>query len=214
MSAHIRARHSAAIAFAVVCLSLAACGGSGSRPMSLLSGLAAHGNASVTAIRLYEAAVTRTQHAAKAAPNSAPAWDAYAKAVFQLADTNYFFATSTSAGGFTSYGAKELAALAPVWKHYLVLAPARADTVLAADVAFAFGSPGVHDYALAETGQEIVAAHYATSSDQWAQLAVYAYLAHEKDRAELAEARAISLAPVAARAALKAEITQAGAGQG
>jgi hypothetical protein len=61
---------------------------------------------------------------------------------------------------------------------------------------------------VAETAQEVVAASDRTVADQWAQLAVYAYLAHETDRAVLAEDKALSLTPKAQRPALKAELAR------
>jgi hypothetical protein len=209
VSAHIRAIRRAAIAIPVVCLALAACGGS--KPPSLLSELSSHGNASVTSIKLYEQAVTQTRRAARSAPRSAPAWDAYAKALFQLADTNYFFATSTTAQGFTIYGARELAVFASAWRHYISLAPTTPDALLAGDVAFAFGSQGIGDFGVAETGQQIVAKSQPRNYHQWATLAVDAYLAHDTGVAVLAAARALQLAPLARRAALRAELQAAAA---
>jgi hypothetical protein len=182
--------------------------GGGAGSTGLLSGLAQNGTGSASGFKVLENAVTKTRRAAKAAPNSAPAWDAYARAVFQLAYTNYVPATATTAAGFTTAGAQELAVLTPIWKHYLALAPAKPDAALASEIASAYGQQGIQVYPVAETAQEIVAASDATSYDQWAELAVYAYLAHEPGPAAIAQAKALKLAPKADRAQLNSEIDQ------
>jgi hypothetical protein len=58
---------------------------------------------------------------------------------------------------------------------------------------------------VAESGQEVVAEN-DNSADEYAQLAAYAYGAHEPDRAELAEAKALALAPKSQRKTIASEL--------
>jgi hypothetical protein len=175
--------------------------GGGAGSTGLLSQLAQQGTGSATGVKIDETAVARAQRAVKASPDSAAVWDRYSRAVFALADTNYV----TSESGFTSAGAKELTVLKSAWNRYLSLNPPKPDPTLAADVVFAFGQSGIDEYQLAETGQEIVAEN-DNSADSYATLAAYAYLAHEPDRAKLAEAKALSLAPKSERKTLESEL--------
>jgi hypothetical protein len=177
--------------------------GGGAGSTGLLSQLANQGTGSATGVKIDETAVEKAHRALKREPSSTAAWDAYARAVFTLADTNYV----TSESGFTPAGAKELAILKPAWYHYLSLSPAKPDATLAADVAFAFGESGIGEYSVAESGQEVVAEAH-NSADEYAQLAAYAYLAHERDRAELAEAKALALAPKSQRKTIQSELTK------
>jgi hypothetical protein len=175
--------------------------GGGAGSTGLLSQLANQGTGSSTGIKIDETAVTEADRAVKREPSSAAAWDRYARAVFTLADTNYV----TTEDGFTAAGAKELAVLKRAWYRYLALDPTKPDAALAADVAFAFGDSGIAEYAVAESGQEVVAEN-DNSADEYAQLAAYAYGAHEPDRAELAEAKALALAPKSQRKTIASEL--------
>jgi hypothetical protein len=163
--------------------------GGGAGSTGLLSQLANQGTGSAAGVKVDETAMLKAQRAAKAAPGDAAAWATYGRAVFNLANTNYV----STEDGFTSAGAKELAVLKTAWNHYLSLNPAKPDATLAEDVAFAFGGSGIAEYAVAETAQEVVA-ESSPSADAYYQLAADAYAAHEVDRAQLAEAKSLSLA--------------------
>jgi hypothetical protein len=179
--------------------------GGGAGSTGLLSQLANQGTGSSTGIKIDETAVEKADRAVKRDP-SAAAWDRYARAVFALADTNYV----TSKSGFTPAGAKELAVLEHAWYRYLALNPAKPDETLAADVAFAFGASGIEEFAVAESGQEVVAED-DNSADEYYTLAAYAYFAHEPDRAQLAEARALALAPKSERKTITSDLAKVAA---
>jgi hypothetical protein len=180
--------------------------GGGSNSTGVLSQLANQGNGSATGIKLDEKEVAKAHRKAKAAPSSVAAWDAYARALFRLADTNYI----STEDGFTSAGATELKVLKKAWQHYLSLDPPKPDSGLASEVAFAFGDGGIAEYPVAESAQEIVAEH-ENSADGYAELAAYAYLAHEPDRGKLAQAKALSLATKSQRKTLKTELDEVAA---
>jgi hypothetical protein len=177
--------------------------GGGAGSTGLLSQLANQGTGSASGIKIDETAAAKAQRAVKRDPSSVAAWDRYARAVFTLADTNYV----TTESGFTAAGAKELAVFKRAWYHYLSLNPTKPDSALAADVAFAFGESGIDEFAVAESGQEIVAEN-DNSADEYAQLAAYAFLAHENDRAQLAEAKALALAPKSQRKTIESELAK------
>ena len=143
--------------------------GGGASSTGVLSGLAQNGGGgSATGLKIDEAAVAKAERAAKAAPDSAAAWDAYATAAFQLASTGYVSGSTAATTGYDKFGAKELAVVAAAWSHYLSLSPAKPDQTLALDVANAFGgSPGIEEFATAETGQEIVAQDNPTSYEDY-----------------------------------------------
>jgi hypothetical protein len=184
--------------------------GSGSGGTGVLSQLAQNGGGSATGLKTYVTAVTRTERAAKAAPKSAAAWDKYATAVYHLASVGNNVVTTGTQPGYTASGALELGILDKAWNHYLALAPAKLDTDLAADVAAAFGaSPGVQEYSIAESAQEIVTESKPKNFDEWTVLADDAYLAHDTDHAKLAEAKALKLAPKADRAQVSAYLSGA-----
>ena len=180
--------------------------GGGAGSTGLLSQLANQGTGSATGIKVDESAVEEAQRAVKRDPSSVAAWDRYARAAFTLADTNYV----TTETGFTPAGAKELAVLKRAWYQYLSLNPTKPDTALAADVAFAFGDTGIREFPVAESGQEVVAEN-DNSADEYVQLAAYALLAHESDRAHLAEAKALALAPKSQRKTIESELAQVAA---
>jgi hypothetical protein len=184
--------------------------GGGASSTGVLSGLAQNGGGgSATGLKIDEAAVAKTERAAKAAPNSAAAWDAYATAAFQLASTGYVSGSTAATTGYDKFGAKELAVVAAAWSHYLSLSPAKPDQTLALDIANAFGgSPGIEEFATAETGQEIVAQDNPTSYEDYFDLAEYAYLAGETDRAQIAQAKTLKLAPKSQRATIKADFAE------
>ncbi len=175
--------------------------GGGAGSTGLLSQLANQGSGSATGIKIAEKALVKAQKGVKATPNSPLAWDRYARAVFTLANTNYV----ASESGFTAAGAKELAVLKRAWNHYLSLSPPKPDATLAAEVVFAFGAQGIREYPVAETAQEIVA-QSGKSAGQYTELAAYAYLSHELDRGQLAEAKALSLASKSQRKTILSEL--------
>jgi hypothetical protein len=181
--------------------------GGGAGSTGLLSQLAQQGTGSASGVKIDERAMTKAQKAAKAAPNDAAAWDSYGLAVYKLADTNYV--SGTSSAGFTSAGAKELLVLKSVWNHYLSLSPAKPDSALATDVAFAFGQYGIEDWPTAESGEAIVAQDNPTSYTDYYTLALDAYLAKQPSQAKLAEARSLALAPKSDRKEITTDLTEA-----
>jgi hypothetical protein len=184
--------------------------GSGSGGTGVLSQLAQNGGGSASGLKTYVTAVTKTERVAKAAPNSAPAWANYATAVYHLASVGDNYVDTTTEVGYTASGAKELAVLDKAWNHYLSLSPAKPNITLASEVAAAFGSePGVQEYSIAESAQEVVTESRPKNFREWTVLAGDAYLAGDASHGKLAEAKALKLAPKAERTAVKAALDKA-----
>jgi len=159
-----------------------------------------------TGLKRYEGAVKRAQRAASASPSNPALWDRLALAAYALANVGGNYVTGS---GYTSSGAKQLAIVKRAWQRYLALGPAKPDQTLAADVAAAFGvSPGVAEYAVAESAAEVLANAPSATYATLATLAEYAYLAGEFQRGDLAAARAEALAPASSRKTLTSELAQ------
>jgi tetratricopeptide (TPR) repeat protein len=180
--------------------------GSGSGGTGVLSQLAQNGGGSASGLKTYVTAVTRTERAAKAAPNSAAAWDRYSLALYRLATVGNNYVASGTETGYTPSGAKELAVLDKAWNHYLSLSPAKPDITLANEVAAAFGTSGIQEFSIAESAQEIVTESQPKNFEEWATLAADAYLARDTNNAKIAQAKALKLAPKADRTELLAAL--------
>jgi hypothetical protein len=178
--------------------------GGGAGSTGLLSQLAQQGNGSSSAVKYDESAMLRTQKAARRAPSDVAAWDRYAAAAYALAATN------ESSSGWTHAGAQELNVAWKAWQHYISLSPPKPDGSLAEDLATAFGAPtsGIGLYKRAEQAQEIVAQDQSTNADEYAALAIYAYMAKDYDSASLAQSKAASLASKSQRKTILSEISQ------
>jgi hypothetical protein len=121
-----------------------------------------------------------------------------------LTKAEYTLATvadyNQNTGAFTSKGRQIMAQAQQSWNHYLSLNPKNPDSATAADMAFALVAIG--QLGAATRAQEIVVSANPTYS-QFATLAAYAYYARQTDKGDLAEAKAVSLAPKAQQTTLK-----------
>ena len=162
------------------------------------------GGGSGTAGIALEKTLTKAQKRAKANPGNAAAWAAVGRDAFAVAILPDHYVTNV---GYTKLGFATLAVLENAWKRYLAVLPAHPDTALAQDVAFAFGPApsGIQKWAVGESAQELVVEAQPTYTE-YANLAYFAYQAHEQSRGDLAAARAVALAPKSAETKLKAQL--------
>jgi hypothetical protein len=175
--------------------------GGGSGSTGILSQLSQNGNGGSTELQIEQKAAAKAKLATQAHPKSAAAWDAYALASYHLAVAD---STSTTNGTqFDSAGATELKTLATAWAKYLTLAPQKPDVTLAADVEAIFGIHGAAQYRIAESADEVLVVEYPRNAEVWAQLTADAYYSHLFARAEIAQAKALALAPKADRVQLR-----------
>jgi hypothetical protein len=140
----------------------------------------------------------------KADPRDAPAWAELAKARFQLAGTGENFDQGQQA--YTDKGRAKLAGASAAWQRYLALNPPKPDPTVANFMVQAYGQGALAQYDKAAQAMEIVIDARPQNSALFAQLAVLAHGAKQDRKSELAEAKAVALAPAAQRKDLKTQI--------
>jgi len=165
------------------------------------------GNQTADTNGTFEAKVKSAEKKTAANPNDAAAWAALAKARYQLAGVGENFNAST---GFTDKGREQLAQVDKAWQKYLALNPPKPDSNVAALMVQAYSQAALNKPDDVVTAEEIVVDARPPSANLYAQLAVYAYMAGQTRKAELAEKKALALASDATeKAQIKQSIEQA-----
>ena len=154
-----------------------------------------------------KAALART----RANPKDEAAWVLLARVRYQQAGQGDNFDQST--GTFKSGGRKELRQADEAWRSYLALSPKNPDANLAALMVQAFSPAGINRPADGVEAAEIVATA-RPSAQTYYQLAVFAFAAGQKRKAELAGRKAVELAPQNQRAAVKSQVDAARSNKG
>jgi hypothetical protein len=152
----------------------------------------------------FAAQVKSAQKRVIAAPKDAAAWAALANAQYEVAASGDGYDSSTEA--FTAKGKAELSQARTSWNRYLALNPKKPDVDLATEMVRAFEPAQLNLPAQAVSTQEIVVAQSPSSPDEYATLAVLAYLAGQTRKGDLAAAQAVSLEPKASQATLKTQL--------
>jgi tetratricopeptide (TPR) repeat protein len=127
-----------------------------------------------------------------------------AKLRFQIANTGENYNAQQQA--FTAKGVAELRQSTSVWQRYLALNPKKPDAQTANLMVQAYGAAGLKQYDKAVQALEIVIDSRAESSGLYANLAVLASGANQTRKSQLAEQKAIDLAPKDQRKQLKSDI--------
>ncbi|HEX7300882.1 MAG TPA: hypothetical protein VF257_17920 [Solirubrobacteraceae bacterium] len=140
----------------------------------------------------------------KANPQDPAAYLGLAKVRFQVANTGENFNQAQQA--FTAKGLQQLRLSSAAWQRYLALEPKKPDTQTANLMVQAYGQAGLKQYDKAVQALEIVIDSRAESSGLYANLAVLASGANQTRKSELAEQKAIALAPKDQRKQLKSDI--------
>jgi hypothetical protein len=140
----------------------------------------------------------------QANPSDAAALAALAKLHFENAGTGENFNQSQQA--YTDRGLGELRAASSSWQRYLALDPKKPDIDAATEMTTAYGPTGLKQYDKAVQALEMVMADRKESAANYAQLAILAAGAKQTRKSELAETKAIALAPKDQRKQLKSEI--------
>ncbi len=142
----------------------------------------------------------------KEQPNNVTAWENLANAQLHEAGGEAYV---TRTGGVTSKGKELVTQVAHSWASYMALNPPKPNSELAQRMVAVFGEEGLNEPAEAVQVLQIVVAARPTSATLYADLAEYAYKAHNTRVGDLASAKAISLAPAAQRPRLKTELNSA-----
>src|SRR5262249_48089737 len=131
-------------------------------------------------------------------------WLGMTKVRFQLANAGENYNATQQA--YTAKGLQQLRQADHAWTKYLALDPTKPDASTANLMVQAYGSAGLQPDPKAVNALEIVMDARADSSGLYAQLAVLAAGANQTRKSELAEQKAIDLAPEDQRKQLKSDI--------
>lgn len=141
-------------------------------------------------------------------PNNPAAWAKLAHESFLLAGTGDNYDNSTASGTFTPKAQPVLDQAKSAWDRYLALNPDHPDANLAREMVQVFEGPGALNLAVpaVQAQQIVIAATPSPGLADYERLAVYAYQARNTREGDLAAAKAVSLAPAAQRAQVKAQL--------
>ena len=137
-------------------------------------------------------------------PNNASAWENLAKNLLHEAGNE---GNLTSTGALTSKGRELYRRASQAWLSYLALNPHPPNSELAQLVYRIYGEEALNEPAKAVQALNIVVAKRENASF-YAQLAEYAYKAHNSGLGDLAAAKAVKLAPASERTRLKTELAE------
>jgi len=137
-------------------------------------------------------------------PRNVNAWRDLASVRFQSATTGANYDQTT--GQFTDQGRQELQRAASAWQRYLALNPAKVDPNVANQMVQAFGVGGLQQYDKAVAALESVIAARPPTAALYVQLAVLAHGAGQTRKSDLAEQKALQLAPKSQRKQLRQAI--------
>jgi tetratricopeptide (TPR) repeat protein len=171
----------------------------------LLDAINGNGGGSGTSVdALYKKRLDTLNQRVQANPQDQTALISLAQLHFQNAGTGENFNQTQQA--YTAKGLTELRSASDAWQRYLALNPPKPNADAATVMATAYGPGGLKQYDKAVEALEIVIANRKPSAALYAQLAILAAGAKQDRKAELAEQKAIDLAPKAQRKQLKSDI--------
>jgi hypothetical protein len=169
-------------------------------------GLTDSNSSSNSSSDIFKARRQKAEEAVKRSPTVPAAWAALARVQFQDAGQGDGYDQNTST--FTDKGKQGLRKAATSWNRYLALKPEKVDVALARLMVQAFGPSGLNELTKATDAAELVTQADPTSQN-FAQLAIYAYAAGQTRKGDLAAGAAVSRADKADRATLKSQLDQA-----
>jgi hypothetical protein len=149
--------------------------------------------------------VKKYEKLTKAQPGNASAWENLTSALLHEAGSEAYV---TSSGTVTAKGKELFSRVASAWDRYIALDSANPNDELAQRMEVVFGEEGVDDPEAEVQVLEIAIVARPTSAALYAELAKYAYQAHNVREGDLASEKALSLAPAAQRPRLKTELAE------
>jgi hypothetical protein len=150
--------------------------------------------------------VTAAERRAAATPSDPKVWAALARIRYQQASITGF---DQNTGQFSADGRKSLAGVEQAWDRYVALNPKHPDDRTALLMVQVFGPGGLNKLDKATTAMDLVTQVRKPTAALFSQLAVLAYAAGQTRKGDLASDKAVSLAPKAQRAGLKAQLESA-----
>lgn len=152
---------------------------------------------------VYSKQIEELQKKVKDQPKNEDAWLALTRAQVQSASVEGF---DQNTGTYDAKGRAELEKASASWKSYLALDPKKVNAQVAALMVNAYGGAGLNDPKAAAGALKEVIAGRKPNSALYAQLSVLLYQAGEKEQSQLAEDRALELAPADKRKLIRAQL--------
>ncbi|HMD57078.1 MAG TPA: hypothetical protein VKG82_06365 [Solirubrobacteraceae bacterium] len=134
-------------------------------------------------------------------PRDAAAWEGLTKALLQESG-NY------TQNGVSARGKQIFREASEAWQSYIALNPASPNQLLAHEMLAVYSEEGLNEPAQAVSVLQIVVASQPSSAALYAQLAEYAYKAHNTRTGDLAAEKAVALAPTADKARIKSQLAE------
>lgn len=153
----------------------------------------------------FSAQIKKYEQQTKKRPSDVGAWENLTKALLHEAGNE---GDVTSTGTETARGKQLFKRASLAWQSYLALNPPKANGELAQLVYRIYGEEGLNEPAKAVEALQIVVAARPEDAAYYAQLAEYAYKAHNERVGDLASEKAVSLAPEDQRTRLKEELAE------
>lgn len=162
------------------------------------------GGGGTSADAAIEKRVETFEQRVRANPRDEAALVGLTKARFQVANSGENFNQTEQA--FTAQGLQELRQASAAWDRYVALDPKKPDVQTANLMVQAYGQAGLKQYDKAVQALEMVIDAREESAGLYANLAVLAAGANQTRKSELAEKKAIELAPKDQRKQLQSNI--------
>jgi ribosomal protein L33 len=153
----------------------------------------------------YSKQIAKYRKLTKQQPSSTSAWENLAKNLYHEAGNEPYV---TSTGAVTSKGKELFKKVAEAWSSYIALNPPKPNSELAQQMEGVYGEEGLDEPAKEVEVLQFVLADRPTYAAGYAALAEYAYKAHNTRVGDLASEKAVTLAPSADRARVKAELAE------
>jgi len=152
----------------------------------------------------YSSQITKYRKLTVTQPRNASAWEGLAKALLHEVGAQEDVTTN----GANTKGKELYRQASQAWSSYLALNPPKANAELAQLMESAYSEEGLNEPAREVEVLQIAVVSRPTDAALYAQLAEYAYKAHNIRVGDLASAKAVSLAPASERTRLKQELAE------
>jgi hypothetical protein len=134
-------------------------------------------------------------------PSDASAWEGLTKALLNEA-------SNFTQNGITTQAKALFRRASGAWTSYLALSPAKPSAQLAQLMTLVYAEEALNEPAREVQALQVVLASRPESAALWAELAQYAYKAHNSRIGDLASEKAVKLAPVADQSRIKKELAE------
>lgn len=150
--------------------------------------------------------IKKYQKLTKERPSDASAWEGLTKNLLHEVASSETY--ETSAGEVTSKGKELFRRASQAWSSYLALNPAKPNPELAQLMISVYAKGGLNEPAKGVEVMQLIVAARPTVASFYADLAEFAYEAHNTRVGDLASKKAVSLAPPAERTRVKNELAE------